>query len=141
MSDDSDEFETHRTEYLNRQKQIVRDELQQKHVNLLDLVYDRNVIPDRSDDDHIADSTLRNYLCELRFLILHVYDKDRYDNEIIELDSRDWNRIIRRVARERELGSETKRNTCYATRAFVDHSSTPDSTRSAQPAPHHFVVT
>ena len=111
MSDTNEEYQTHHEEYLEKQKEIVEDELDEEHADLiLDFLYDR-----KSD---LAPSTARNYARELRYLIKYTYGKSYEDIE--DWDANTWEELIRRVARERDIGDGTKRNTCYAVRAFVD---------------------
>jgi site-specific recombinase XerC len=112
MTTNPDEYETHHEEYLQKQKDIVSEELRSEHSGkVLDFLYDR--------DEDLAPSTARNYARELRFLIKYTYDNDGFEPEPEEWTSNDWNRLIRRVSRERGIGDGTKRNTCYAARAFV----------------------
>lgn len=109
----NEDYETHHEEYLRKQKDIVSDELRGEHANLiLDFLYDR--------DETLEPSTARNYARELRFLIKHTYHNGRLDATPEEWTSQDWNRLIRRVSRERDLKDGSKRNTCYAARALID---------------------
>jgi site-specific recombinase XerC len=109
----NEEYETHHEEYLNKQKDIVSEELRDEHANLiLDFLYHR--------DETLEPSTARNYARELRFLIKHTYDNERLESNPEDWTSQDWNRLIRRVSRERDLKDGSKRNTCYAARALID---------------------
>jgi site-specific recombinase XerC len=123
---DPEEFQTHHEEYLEKQKDLVKEELHEEHANLiLDFLYDRK--------GDLAPSTARNYARELRFIIKHTYDKDYPDVE--EWESDVWERLIRRVAREREIGDGTKRNTCYAVRAFIEWSTRTPASKEEIDAP------
>lgn len=120
-TNDEDEFETHHSEYLGKQKDLVSEELTDTHANdLLDFVYDRNARKDSSDDDHLAASTARNYIRELRFVFKYVYDSDEFDDDYTQWDASKWNKIITRVSRDRGISGGTSRNTYYAARALVD---------------------
>ncbi len=74
VAERNDEYQTHHEEYLERQKELVSEELKPEHSNLiLDFLYD-------SDDD-LASSTARNYCRELRFFIRYSYDSDVFNAE------------------------------------------------------------
>lgn len=123
-----DEYQTHHEEYLERQKELVSEELRPEHSNLiLDFLYD-------SDDD-LAPSTARNYCRELRFLIRYSYDSDAFNAEPEGWGSDNWNRLIRRVMRQRDAGDGTRRNTAYAVRKFISWSIESDADKSEIDAP------
>lgn len=128
VTDDADEYETHHEEYLERQKEIIRDELHDNHAALvLDFLYDK-----RGD---LAPSTARNYARELRFLLIHSYGDDALPNDPERWETVDWTRTIRRVAREREISEGARRLTCYAARAFVEWLPTTPAEKSDIEAP------
>jgi len=123
LSEHNEAYQTHHEEYLERQKEIVKEELQDFHADqILDFLYDRK--------GDLAPSTARNYARELRYLIKQSYSSDRYPEDPEEWETADWEKLIRRVSRERQISDGTKRNTCYAARAFVDWS--PDSPASKE---------
>jgi len=82
LAERNEEYQTHHEEYLERQKELVSEELEPEHSNLiLDFLYDK--------DDDLAPSTARNYCRELRFLIRYSYDSGEFESEPEEWDSDD----------------------------------------------------
>lgn len=117
----SNSHQTQAEKYLEKQKAKVEEELTEWDSGLvLDFLKDK--------EDELAPTTARNYARELRFLIKRAYDIERYSEDPEDWDSSDWERLIKKITRERDVKNGTKRNTCYATRAFVDF--LPDSSAS-----------
>jgi integrase len=128
MSNNDDGYRTHSEEYLERQQNKVKEELRPEHAErILDFLYDRR--------ENLAPSTARNYARELRYLVAHGYENESLPDDPEEWYSEDWEDAIRRVARKRDLSDGTKRNTCYAARAFVDWSSRSPADKSEISAP------
>jgi len=109
-----DDFETHHNEYLAKQREKVKDALQDRHASkILDFVYDRHELKNEGDDDHLAASTARNYLRELRYLMQFTYDSERFEAEPDNWDADDWNKLSE-PSHETEA-SVTERNAIPAT--------------------------
>lgn len=114
MATEEDDFQTHHEEYLEKQKEILDEELSSAHSRLV-----KNFLYDRRED--LATSTARNYARELRYLIKTSYDLPDYSDDPSEWTTPQWTDLIRETAREREIGEGTKRNTCYATKKIIKY--------------------
>jgi len=115
MATDDDGFETHHTKYLEKQRNKVREELPKEYAKrLLNFIYARHNPKNESDDEHIAASTARNYLRELRYVFKYAVEKDK---EPEDWDASKWDNVTNTIARRRDIGDGTRRNTCYAARA------------------------
>lgn len=108
-----DEQRTRSEKYLEKQKEKIADELSD---------WDAGLILDflKNKEDELAPTTARNYGRELRLLIKRAYDIDRYGSDPEDWTSADWERLIQKITRERDVKNGTKRNTCYAARSFID---------------------
>lgn len=111
---DDEEYQTHFEKYLGKQKDLIEEELKDRHVKQLKSFLS-------SCEDDISTSTVRNYARELRFLIKKSYEED-YPEKIKKWTSEDWQDIIYECADlDRDISSGTKRNTIFASKKFIDY--------------------
>ena len=141
MATDDDGFETHHAKYLEKQREKVREKLPEEYAErLLNFIYNRHDLKNESDNKHIAASTARNYLRELRYLFGYAVEEDEDPKE---WNANKWDKVINTIARRREIGDGTRRNTCYAARAYCrwsDDSVVEDTDEIDAPSVNHTAI-
>lgn len=106
----TDDFSTHHKEYLGKQREKVKESLSEEHAERLTIF-----VHSKHDTGDMAASTARNYLRELRIVFERAEEKGEDPDN---WTASDWDSNIEAIAAQRGIGNGTKRNTCYAARAY-----------------------